>query len=110
MDRCVSLTPWPVSTRTPTRIGDGNTSSLPAIGPLTRAPAKLAAATLTPAPSTRPLSRPSDRQESACGSVRIRSDTASPLIFCNGVRTFAPSRPCGHTDISTIMIYTHVLQ
>ena len=87
-------TPWAASIRTPTRIGDGSTSSPPVTGPPTRAPAKRAATTWTPAQSTRPLPKSSARQESATGSVRIRSVTASPLIFCNGVRTFAPSRPC----------------
>ena len=104
------LTPWRASTLTPTRIGDGNTSS-PAIGPLTGAPAKHAATTSTPAPSTKPLPRPFVRRESASGSVRIRSDTASPLISCNAARTFAPSRPCWDTRTSVPpSIYTHVLQ
>ena len=67
MDRCTSLTPRPASTRTPTRIGDGNTSSPPVIGPLIRAPAKHAATTSTPAPSTKPLPRPFTRRESASG-------------------------------------------
>ena len=70
------------------------------IGPPTRAPAKFAGITSTPAPSTRPLSKSSARRESASGSVRIRSGTASPLISCNGARTFAPSRPCWDTRMS----------
>ena len=62
--------------------------------------ARPAGTTSTPVPSTRRSQRWSARRESESGSVRIRSGTASPLIFCNGVRTFAPSRPCWDTTTS----------